>query len=127
MKWGSAFADMCYREKIKLVNYPRGLKAIGAPGGLQAVSGIEKNYLKTIVGDRVQFWQQEARESRRGAVEDEDEGMAPLYDDDSDEGSTSKRTVLLEEDLVRFVPWDESQSICLGSCLFNSTNLASLI
>ncbi|KAE9391690.1 hypothetical protein BT96DRAFT_1001057 [Gymnopus androsaceus JB14] len=109
MKWGSAFADMCYREKIKLVNYPRGLKAIGAPGGLQAVSGIEKNYLKTIVGDRVQFWQQEARESRRGAVEDEDEGMAPLYDDDSDEGSTSKRTVLLEEDLVRFVPWDENE------------------
>ncbi|KAE9394149.1 hypothetical protein BT96DRAFT_943377 [Gymnopus androsaceus JB14] len=90
MKWGSAFADMCYREKIKLVNYPRGLKAIGAPGGLQAVSGIEKNYLKTIVGDRVQFWQQEARETRREAVENEDKGMAPLYDDDSDKGSTSK-------------------------------------
>ncbi|KAE9387449.1 hypothetical protein BT96DRAFT_948352 [Gymnopus androsaceus JB14] len=91
MKWGSTFTDMCYWEKIKLVNYPRGLKAIGAPGGLQA------------------FWQQEARETSWEAVEDEDEGMAPLWDDDSDKGSTSKCMVLLEEDLVRFVPWDENE------------------
>ncbi|KAE9384957.1 hypothetical protein BT96DRAFT_1007529 [Gymnopus androsaceus JB14] len=60
MKWGPAFADMCYREKVKLVNYPQGLKAIGAPGGLAAVSGIQKNAIKVIVGDRICFWQQEA-------------------------------------------------------------------
>ncbi|KAE9391433.1 hypothetical protein BT96DRAFT_945371 [Gymnopus androsaceus JB14] len=47
------------------------------------------------MGDRVQFWQQEARETRREAVEDEDKGMAPLYDDDSNEGSMRKHEIAL--------------------------------
>lgn len=112
MKWGPAFADMCYREKVKLVNYPRGLKAIGAPGGLAAVSGIQKNALKVIVGDRIRFWQQEARAmSREGLGDSEEEGRASLWADGDDDDDGRKPTELFEEDLCRFVPWDEGEFI----------------
>lgn len=110
MKWGSAFADMCYKEKVKLVNYPQGLKAMGTPGGLQSVSGIEKSYLTAIVSDRIQFWQQEARAMSRQVVEyNEEEDAASLWADDSVEVSTSKRTELRVENLVRFVRWSDGQ------------------
>ncbi|KAE9391185.1 hypothetical protein BT96DRAFT_945583 [Gymnopus androsaceus JB14] len=100
MKWGPAFADMCYREKVKLVNYPRGLKAIGAPGGLAAVSGIQKNALKVI----------EARAmSREGLGDSEEEGRASLWADGDDDDDGRKPTELFEEDLCRFVPWDEDE------------------
>lgn len=110
MKWGSAFADMCYKEKVKLVKYPQGLKAMGTPGGLQSVSGIEKSYLTAIVSDRIQFWQQEARAMSRQVVEyNEEEDAASLWADDSVEVSTSKRTELRVENLVRFVRWSDGQ------------------
>ena len=50
MKWGPAFADMCVKERVKLVNYPVGLKEIGAPNGVTSVYAIHIRYLKMIVG-----------------------------------------------------------------------------
>ncbi|KAJ3751628.1 hypothetical protein EV360DRAFT_76064 [Lentinula raphanica] len=34
MKWGSAFADLCFREKVKLINCPAGMKPIGPRDGI---------------------------------------------------------------------------------------------
>ncbi|KAE9405475.1 hypothetical protein BT96DRAFT_988510 [Gymnopus androsaceus JB14] len=72
MKWGSAFADLCYEAKVKLINYPIGIKVIGPPGGIQGSANMPLKYVKEIIKQYVQFWQQEAREQTAEAAMDQD-------------------------------------------------------
>ncbi|KAE9384889.1 hypothetical protein BT96DRAFT_950244 [Gymnopus androsaceus JB14] len=97
MKWGSAFADLCYEAKVKLINYPVGMKAIGPPGGIQGSANMPLKYVKEIVKQYVQFWQQEAREQTAEAA----------MDQDSQEDSDNEQQKVFFEDLVQFVPWDD--------------------
>ncbi|KAJ3832488.1 hypothetical protein F5878DRAFT_668904, partial [Lentinula raphanica] len=112
MKWGPAFADMCYLEKVKLVNYPPGLKAIGPPGGITGAALIPVHHLKTMVKQHVRYWQQEVRKKKSTASREHD--ITSLFDDDEDDedndndNSNSGHKVFLE-DLVRFVPWDDEE------------------
>ena len=55
MKWGSAFADLCYEAKVKLINYPVGMRVIGPPGGIQGSVNMPLKYVKEIVKQYVQF------------------------------------------------------------------------
>ncbi|KAJ3738367.1 hypothetical protein EV360DRAFT_90566 [Lentinula raphanica] len=108
MKWGPAFADLCFKEKIKLVNYPAGLNPIGPRDGLAGASSIPMCYLKDIVKPYIRFWQQEAKaqkaEARRGG------DAAALFDDDDDEDDGERMTnKVFKEDLVRFVAWDDNE------------------
>jgi len=96
MKWGSAFADLCYEAKVKLINYPVGMRVIGPPGGIQGSVNMPLKYVKEIVKQYVQFWQQEAREQTAEAA----------MDQDSQEDSNDEQGKVFFEDLVRFVPWD---------------------
>lgn len=95
MKWGSAFADLCFKEQVKLVNYPVGVQAIGPPGGLQGTSNFPLKHMKAIVKSHIDFWQQEAREMKAEASK----GDAPGLSDDDE--------VVFEDDLVKFIPWNE--------------------
>lgn len=108
MKWGSAFADLCFRYKVKLVNYPVGMKSIGPDGGIHGVSHVPLNYMKAIIRQHVHFWQQEAREKKAEAAKAG--GPGPLFgkfgNDDKDKDDEQERELILESDLVQFVPWD---------------------
>ncbi|KAF9070982.1 hypothetical protein BDP27DRAFT_1362213 [Rhodocollybia butyracea] len=77
---------------------------LGVPDGLKGVSGMTiASHVRPIVEDFVLFWQQEAEAKKAEAVGDEDEDPLPLY---ADADSAGRRRVF-EEDLVRFVKWDE--------------------
>lgn len=107
MQWGSAFADLCYKEKVKLINYPVGMKPIGPPGGIGGSALIPLKYVKDIVKQHVRFWQQEARENKSEARRAKD------AEDDSDDGDRDngddKRPTIFEEDLVQFILWDDGE------------------
>jgi ABC-type glycerol-3-phosphate transport system substrate-binding protein len=90
---------------VKLVNYPIGLKPLGVPDGLQGVAKMHiAKHVKPIIEDFVQFWQQEAEAKK---AELEGDYHLPLYADDEDEDEVKKKRQVFEEDLVRFVAWDE--------------------
>ena len=111
MKWGRGFADLCFKERVKLVNYPVGLKPLGVPEGLLGSAYMDVNkFVKPIVRAFVKFWQQQAWEKEDElAGEDTSKGdkAAPLYADD--EGNDDGEDEVNEEDLVRFVPWDDGK------------------
>ncbi|KAJ3780711.1 hypothetical protein GGU10DRAFT_380302 [Lentinula aff. detonsa] len=111
MKWGSAFADLCYKEKVKLINYPVGMKPIGPPGGIRGSSLIPLKYVKVIVKQHIHFWQQELREYKTEArrtkhAEDDSENGDSDNGDDKDKDKQAK---IFEEDLVQFVLWDDDE------------------
>ncbi|KAJ3816205.1 hypothetical protein F5880DRAFT_1619635 [Lentinula raphanica] len=114
MKWGSAFADLCFKEKIKLINYPAGMKPIGPKDGYTGAAFIHVHHLKFIVKRYIRFWQQEAKAKKAEATRPRD--ASALFDDgddndedDNDEDETSNEQKIFEEDLVRFVPWDDNE------------------
>lgn len=107
MQWGRAFANLCYKQKVKLVNYPVGLKPIGPPGGISGSALIPLKYVKAIVKPHVQFWQQEAREKKAKAAKMRE--VQSLFDKDSPEEEEDQEQMVFEEDLVRFVPWDNGK------------------
>ncbi|KAE9386992.1 hypothetical protein BT96DRAFT_948701 [Gymnopus androsaceus JB14] len=82
MKWGSAFADLCYEAKVKLINYPVGMKAIGPLGGIQGSANMPLKRQES----RQLRWQW-IRIHRKIA--------------------TMNNERFFFEDLVRFVPWDD--------------------
>ncbi|KAJ3817433.1 hypothetical protein F5880DRAFT_1618279 [Lentinula raphanica] len=53
MKWGSAFADLWFRKKVKLINCPAGMKPIGPREGITGSALVPLQYLKTIVKDHI--------------------------------------------------------------------------
>ena len=110
MKWGSGFADLCVQHQVKLINYPRGLKPLGGPKGITSVSAIDVDWLRRIVRPRIEYWQQEAKERKRR----QNKGAASLWDDEEEEEGSNKGSKLIEDDLVKFVSWDE------GSLSFSS-------
>ncbi|KAJ3963822.1 hypothetical protein EV361DRAFT_956580 [Lentinula raphanica] len=107
MKWGSAFADLCFQEKIKLVNYPADLKPIGPPDGITGAALVPVHHMKTIVKQYVRFWQQEAREKKAIAAKERD--VTSLFDDDDDVSDPNGHHKVFLEDLVRFVPWSDDE------------------
>ncbi|KAJ3729337.1 hypothetical protein C8R42DRAFT_715640 [Lentinula raphanica] len=109
MKWGPAFADLCFQEKVKLVNYPADLKPIGPPDRITGAALVPVHHMKTIVKQYVQFWQQEAREKK--AIAAKERNVASLFDEDEDEdvGDPNGRHKVFFEDLVRFVPWSDDE------------------
>lgn len=115
MQWGGAFADLCFKHQVRLVNYPRGMKAIGTPGGITGSALMPLDKVKVIVGKYVRFWRQEGRELKAQAMEELNPGHvdtgAGTEEEDKDEGP------VFEEDLVRFVPWKQGKlsDICLST------------
>ncbi|KAJ3714518.1 hypothetical protein C8R42DRAFT_726523 [Lentinula raphanica] len=109
MKWGSAFADLCFQEKVKLINYPVGMKLIGPDEGYAGAAFIPVHHLKFIVKRYVQFWQQQAKAMKAEAARARD--ATALFDEDEDEDETSGEDKVFEEDLVRFVPWDDDERL----------------
>ncbi|KAF9070993.1 hypothetical protein BDP27DRAFT_1419523 [Rhodocollybia butyracea] len=108
LQWGCHFADLCYTHKVKLVNYPIGLKPLGVPDGLQGVSGMNiAKHVKPIVKNFVLFWQQEA-EVKKSADSSDDEYIMSLYAD-GDSYDAKKEQKVDEDDLVRFMAWDEDE------------------
>src|SRR5579875_2579857 len=83
MQWGRAFANLCYKHKVKLVNYPVGLKPIGPQGGISGSTLIPLKYVKAIVKPHVWFWQQEAREKKAKAAKMKE--AQSLFKEDSPE------------------------------------------
>lgn len=108
MKWGSAFTDLCYQHKVKLINYPVGMKPIGPPGGIAGSTLVPLKYVKAIIKQYIMFWQQEAREKKVEATREK--GLQSLFDSDSEEEGKGKDLRVFEEDLVRFIPWDDGKS-----------------
>lgn len=104
MQWGPAFADLCYRKRVKLVNYPVGLKPIGTPGGLRGAAGVPKEFAKSIVSRWVQYWKQEAK-----AVNTDSAGDSKSKDADNDSRDEDLEIPVLKDDLVRFEAWKEGK------------------
>lgn len=112
MQWGRAFADFCYKQQVKLVNYPFGVKPMGTPGGIIGASNLPLKNVKEIVGKYVQFWKQQARELKaQGAHKGDDKPHSNGDDDDDSEEE------VFEDDLVRFIPWEEGKlSVACSAC-----------
>lgn len=118
LQWGLHFADLCYTHKVKLVNYPIGLLPLGVPNGLQGVAKMNiAKYVKPIVKDFVQYWQQEA-EAKKAELAGDHQYARPLYSDDDDYDARKNR--VFQQDLVRFVPWNEGISLVLSAIFFCS-------
>lgn len=98
MQWGPSFADLCYREQVKLINYPFGMKPIGTPKGIQGASNVPAKFIKQIVRQYVECWEQEARELAKAA------GKEEVDEEEEDDGAR-----IDPEDLMQFVPWDEGK------------------
>lgn len=65
-------------------------------------------HVRPIVQDFVRFWQQQAEGKKRQLADEADEvDDTPLYTDDDDYDDKQKKRQVFEEDLVRFVAWDE--------------------
>lgn len=108
MQWGRSFADLCFKQKIKLVNYPVGVRPIGTPGGIAGSALLPVKNVREIVEMYVKYWRQEARELRAQAAKDQNgksrnDGGVDGDDDDEDE-------VIVQDDLVRFVRWSQGKS-----------------
>lgn len=103
MIWGTNFANICYRYKVRLVNWPLGIPVPGIPEGLRDISKIPVTQLRAMVKDRVEFYQQEAKENARKADADD------MFEDDSDDEAEG---LISEWKLVRFVPWSDGK--CSG-------------
>lgn len=105
MKWGPAFADLCYTKKVKLVNYPAGMKPIGPHDGIPGAAHVPLQFMKSIVGQYVRYWKQEARAIKADAAKEGD-----AKDDDKDKDSDGEdEDLVLESDLTRFVPWADGE------------------
>ncbi|KAJ3725092.1 hypothetical protein C8R42DRAFT_718584 [Lentinula raphanica] len=111
MKWGSAFADLCFKEKIKLINYPAGMKPIGPKVGYTGAAFIHVHHLKFIVKRYIWFWQQEAKAKKAEATRPRD--ASALFDDgddnDEDETSNEQKIFIRKNILISRVPRDTPQ------------------
>ncbi|KAJ3732017.1 hypothetical protein DFJ43DRAFT_1039746 [Lentinula guzmanii] len=86
MSWGDEFAKLCLDHKVCLHGWPDVKHVPGVPGenGLKEASALPVPSGRKILKVRIRFWQSLSAEE----VVDEEEP-------------------LLEDDLVRFVPWDD--------------------
>lgn len=107
MQWGRAFADLCFKQQIRLVNYPVGVRPIGTPGGIAGSALLPVKIVRKIVEMYVKYWRQEARELRAEAAKGQEgkaRGGGNVDSNDEDEDD-----VVLEDDLVRFVSWSQGK------------------
>ncbi|KAJ3720253.1 hypothetical protein DFJ43DRAFT_1042515 [Lentinula guzmanii] len=86
MSWGNEFAKLCLDHKVCLHGWPDVKHVPGVPGenGLKEASALPVPSGRKILKARIRFWQSLSAED---AVDEEEP--------------------LLEDDLVRFVPWDD--------------------
>ncbi|KAJ3978668.1 hypothetical protein F5890DRAFT_1559890, partial [Lentinula detonsa] len=86
MSWGDEFAKLCLDHKVCLHGWPDVKHVPGVPGenGLKEASALPVPSGRKILKARIRFWQSLSAED---AVDEEEP--------------------LLEDDLVRFVPWDD--------------------
>lgn len=105
MQWGPMFADLCYRKRVKLVNYPAGMKPIGIPGGLKGAANVPKEVAKSIVSRWVRFWKQEARAKKEADAAGDSESKGDQNKDEEEDLGDP----VLKDELVRFEAWDEGK------------------
>lgn len=115
MSWGPNLLDMCFKFKVRLVNWPPGVPTPGVPSGLKSITGIPAATLRILCKNRVNFIYQEAADQKRQNADDDNNNMYMPNSDPGDDidavqkkrGSSSR---VLEEDLLCFVPWTDGKS-----------------